>query len=87
MGYFETEDCDEYRNFQISGDELVESCIFIAAVGEIAKAEMKNGPNVIFKNKLKNRVDRPFYGQLNNQEVFKRVRSFVFSSSFTNLTF
>jgi len=34
---------------------------------------MKNGPNVLFKNKLKNRVDRPFYGQLSNQEIFKRV--------------
>ena len=55
----------------MSGDELTESCIFIAAVGDIAKPEMKNGPNVLFKNKLKNRVDRPFYGQLSNQEIFK----------------
>ena len=76
VGYFETEDCDEYRNFQVSADELVESCVFFAAVGDIAKPEMKNGPNVLFKNKIKNRVDRPFYGQLANQEVFKRVRTF-----------
>ena len=76
VGYFETEDSDEYRNFQVSGDELTESCIFIAAVGEIAKPEMKNGPNVLFKNKLKNRVDRPFYGQLSNQEIFKKVSIF-----------
>jgi len=72
VGYFESEDSDEYRNFQVSGDELTESCIFIAAVGDIAKPEMKNGPNVLFKNKLKNRVDRPFYGQLSNQEIFKK---------------
>ena len=73
VGYFESEDSAEYKNFQVSADELVESCIFIAAIGDIAKPEMKNGPNVLFKNKLANRVDRPFYGQISNQEVFKKV--------------
>lgn len=47
--------------------------MFIAAIGEIAKPEMKNGQNVLFKNKLANRVDRPFYGQISNQVIFKKV--------------
>jgi len=72
VGYFESEDSPEYKNFQISADELVESCVFIAAIGDIAKPEMKNGQNVLFKNKLANRVDRPFYGQISNQEIFKK---------------
>ena len=73
VGYFESEDSDEFRNFQVSGDELVESCHFYAAIGDIAKPEMKQGPNVVFKNKMKNRVDRPFYGKLADREQFKKV--------------
>ena len=73
IGYFESEDSDEFRNFQVSGDELVESCQFYAAVGDIAKPEMKQGANVLFKNKIKNRVDRPFYGNLADRDQFKKV--------------
>jgi len=72
IGYFESEDSDEFRNFQVSGDELVESCQFYAAVGDIAKPEMKQGANVLFKNKIKNRVDRPFYGNLADRDQFKK---------------
>lgn len=72
IGYFESEDSDEFRNFQVSGDELVESCQFFAAIGDMAKPEMKQGANVLFKNKIKNRVDRPFYGNLADRDQFKK---------------
>jgi len=72
VGYFESEDSDEFRNFQVSGDELVESCQFYAAIGDMAKPEMKQGANVVFKNKARNRVDRPFYGKLADREQFKK---------------
>ena len=52
---------------------MVESCQFYAAVGDIAKPEMKQGANVLFKNKIKNRVDRPFYGNLADRDQFKKV--------------
>jgi len=72
VGYFESDDSEEFRNFQVSGDELVESCQFYAAIGDMAKPEMKQGPNVVFKNKMKNRVDRPFYGKLSDRDQFKK---------------
>ena len=53
----------------------MESCHFFAAVGDMAKPEMKQGANVLFKNKVRNRVDRPFYGNLADREQFKKVSS------------
>ena len=51
----------------------------------MAKPEMKQGANVLFKNKVRNRVDRPFYGNLADREQFKKVSSLTFISLYDPL--
>merc|ERR1712193_410008 len=38
----------------------------------MAAPERKQGDNVVFKNKARNRVDRPFYGNLADRDQFKK---------------
>ena len=85
IGYFESEDSEGFRNFQVSADELVESYHFFAAVGDMAKPEMKQGANVLFKNKVRNRVGRPFYGNLADRQQFKKVSSLTSISQYDPL--
>lgn len=71
VGYFESKDSDQYRNFDAISKMLKDDCDFYAAFGEVSQPERTSGDNVIFKPQGENSAEMVYLGSLTNKDLLQ----------------
>lgn len=64
IGYFATQDSDQYRNFAKVANMLRDSCKFHAALGPVSEPERTGGDTVVYRAPNTRREDLTFTGSL-----------------------
>ncbi|XP_077125606.1 endoplasmic reticulum resident protein 44 isoform X4 [Ranitomeya variabilis] len=69
IGFFETNESDNYRTFVKVSNILHDDCVFIATLGEVSKPERFSGDNVIYRPIGDNAPDMVYLGSLTNFDL------------------
>lgn len=64
IGYFATQDSDQYRNFAKVANVLRDACKFHTALGSVSESERTGGDNVVYRAPNTRREDLTYTGSL-----------------------
>ncbi|KAM9307491.1 endoplasmic reticulum resident protein 44 [Gastrophryne carolinensis] len=69
IGFFESQDSDNYRTFGRLANILHDDCVFIASFGDVSKPERFSGDNVIYRPIGESAPDMVYLGSLTNFDL------------------